>query len=262
MASGRGRKLGGGSVAGREPGKEERVRLAGQRVERSRSRASLLSLVPDDGRSHADDRTELPAASTSGVPAKDDPGTPSSSPACSHATIALLIIDVQHDFLPGGALAVADGDAVISVLVDAAARADVVVASRDGHPADHCSFVAHGGLWPVHCVEGTRGAELEERIGALSPHVVVKASTADLDAYSAFDGTDLTAFLRSRGVTEVRVGGLATDYCVRATVLDALREGFAVEVLAEGVRAVDVTPGDGARALAELAEAGARIIDG
>jgi nicotinamidase-related amidase len=176
--------------------------------------------------------------------------------------LALLIVDVQHDFLPGGALGVPDGDAVVPALVAAAAEADVVVASRDGHPGNHCSFVAQGGPWPSHCVEGTRGAELEERIVALAPHVVVKATAADRDAYSAFDGTGLASFLREHGVTRLRIGGLATDYCVRASALDALREGFAVDVLAPAVRAVDVAPGDGERALDELAAAGAQIVDG
>ncbi len=177
-------------------------------------------------------------------------------------TTALVIVDVQGDFLPGGALAVPDGDAVVAPLVAAAADVDVVVASRDGHPLDHCSFSAHGGTWPAHCVEGTPGAELHQAIAALAPIVVVKATSADRDAYSAFDGTGLADHLRSLGVAVVRVGGLATDYCVRATALDALGEGFAVEVLAGAVRAVDLQPGDGARALTELAAAGAAIVDG
>jgi nicotinamidase-related amidase len=173
---------------------------------------------------------------------------------------ALLIVDVQHDFLPGGALGVADGDAVIATLVAAAADANVVVVSRDAHPPDHSSFSEHGGIWPVHCVEGTHGAELHPAIAALEPDVrIAKATTRDRDAYSAFDGTGLEDLLRARGVDRIVIGGLATDYCVRASVLDALRAGFAVTVLADGIRGVDVEPGDSERALSEMRAAGATV---
>ncbi len=173
---------------------------------------------------------------------------------------ALLIVDAQHDFLPGGALAVPDGDAVLAALVAAAATVDLVVASRDAHPADHCSFAAHGGIWPPHCVEGTHGAELHPDIAALTPDIVVeKATEPDRDAYSVFDGTGLADALRARGVDRLVVGGLATDYCVRASVLDALREGFAVTVLADGIRGVEVAAGDSERALDEMREAGAVV---
>jgi nicotinamidase/pyrazinamidase len=176
---------------------------------------------------------------------------------------ALVIVDVQQDFLPGGALAVPHGDDVIGPLLEAAATADVVVASRDAHPPDHCSFAAQGGLWPPHCVVGTRGVALEARIAAIPPDLVVdKATTAAVDAYSAFDATGLADTLRARGVDRVLVGGLATDYCVRATALDALTAGFAVTVLAAASRGVDVAPGDSVRALAELRAAGATIVDG
>ena len=175
-------------------------------------------------------------------------------------SVALLIVDVQHDFLPGGALAVPAGDEVLDALEAAAPTVDLVVASRDAHPADHCSFVAQGGIWPPHCVEGTHGAELHSDIAALEPDIVVdKATESDRDAYSAFDGTRLAETLRERGVDRLVVGGLATDYCVRASVLDALREGFAVTVLADGIRGVEVTPGDTERALREMREAGAVV---
>lgn len=175
-------------------------------------------------------------------------------------TVALLIVDVQHDFLPGGALGVPAGDAVIGALRTAAATVDLVVASRDAHPADHCSFAAQGGSWPPHCVEGTHGAELHPAIAALAPALVVeKATASDRDAYSAFDGTGLAAMLRARGVDRLVVGGLATDYCVRASVLDALREGFTVTVLADGVRGVEMQAGDGERALDEMRAAGAVV---
>ena len=177
-----------------------------------------------------------------------------------HPRTALLIVDVQHDFLPGGALGVAHGDEVIAPLLAVAPAADVIVASRDGHPPDHCSFAAQGGPWPPHCVEGTRGAELHEAIAAAGPdHVVVKATSPAVDAYSAFDGTDLADWLRARGIERVAVGGLATDYCVRASALDALAAGFDVVVLEDACRGVDVHEGDSARALDELRAAGARV---
>jgi nicotinamidase/pyrazinamidase len=175
-------------------------------------------------------------------------------------SVALLIVDVQHDFLPGGALAVPDGDAVLDALEAAAPTVDLIVASRDAHPVDHCSFAAQGGIWPPHCVEGTHGAELHSDIAALEPDIVVdKATARDRDAYSAFDGTGLADTLRARGVDRLVVGGLATDYCVRASVLDALHEGFAVTVLADGVRGVEVNAGDTERALDEMREAGAVV---
>jgi nicotinamidase-related amidase len=174
---------------------------------------------------------------------------------------ALVIVDLQRDFLPGGALAVADGDAVVGPLSRLAAAADVVVATRDMHPPDHVSFVARGGPWPVHCVRGTPGAELHPAVAALQPdRVVDKAQDPDVEAYSDFDGTDLAAWLRGRGVDRLVVGGLATDYCVRATALDGLAAGFAVDVAADACRAVDVLPGDGERAFEEIRDAGGRVV--
>jgi len=173
---------------------------------------------------------------------------------------ALLIVDVQRDFLPGGALGVPDGDAVLAPLARLAREADLVVASRDWHPGDHCSFAERGGDWPAHCVQGTPGAELDARVTALRPDLLVsKGDRADREAYSAFDGTGLAEELRERGVERLLVGGLATDYCVRASALDALRAGFDVVVVEDAVRAVDVQPGDGERALAEVREAGGTV---
>jgi nicotinamidase/pyrazinamidase len=173
---------------------------------------------------------------------------------------ALLIVDVQNDFLPGGSLAVAGGDAVIEPLEAAARCVDVVVASRDAHTARHCSFREQGGPWPVHCVDGTPGGALEERIAKLPIALHVdKANRDDWESYSAFDGTGLGAWLRERGVDQVLVGGIATDYCVRASALAALAEGFAVTVLTDACAGVDVQPGDCKRALVELRDAGAEL---
>jgi nicotinamidase/pyrazinamidase len=172
---------------------------------------------------------------------------------------ALLAVDVQADFLPGGSLGVPDGTAVVAPLLDAAGRAGLVVATRDWHPAHHVSFVERGGPWPVHCVAGTPGAALHHDVDRIADVVVSKGSNVDVDAYSGFDGTPLAALLRAAGITRVLIGGLATDYCVRATALDALRQGFEVVVLREAIRAVEVQPGDGARALEEMEAAGAQV---
>ncbi len=177
---------------------------------------------------------------------------------------AVLLVDVQNDFCAGGSLAVPDGDAVVPVcnklIESAAALGRPVLASRDWHPVRHCSFVERGGNWPAHCVAGTRGAEFHPDLRLPADAVILdKAATADADAYSAFDGTRAAEILRGMGVTRLLVCGLATDYCVKATVLDALREGFSVVVVADGCRAVNVHPRDGDRAFAEMAAAGARV---
>ncbi len=180
-----------------------------------------------------------------------------------HPGDGLLVVDVQNDFLPGGSLAVPDGGAVIPPLARAIAAFQEaglpLFASRDHHPPDHCSFRSQGGPWPVHCVADTPGAAFAADL-PLPPETVVvsKATTAERDAYSAFEATDLAQRLHAAGVERLFVGGLATEYCVRATVLDALAAGFAVVVLTEAVRAVD--PEAGARALAEMARAGAVLL--
>jgi nicotinamidase/pyrazinamidase len=174
----------------------------------------------------------------------------------------LIAVDVQGDFLPGGSLGVADGFAVVEPLVQAVAGVDMVVATRDWHPPDHVSFAARGGPWPVHCVAGTPGAALHARIDRVADVVVSKGSNSEVDAYSGFDGTPLATLLRGSGVRRVVVGGLATDYCVRATVLHALGEDFEVVVLRDAVRAVDVQPGDGERSLEEMRAAGASVVAG
>jgi nicotinamidase/pyrazinamidase len=177
-------------------------------------------------------------------------------------TEALVIVDYQNDFNPGGALAVTGGDEIAERInaLAGSGRFDLVVATRDWHPDDHSSFADAGGPWPVHCVAGTPGAELHPALVADQVHVIVdKGRDRETEGYSGFQGTNLAAILRERGVDHVTVVGLATDYCVKNTALDALREGFAVTVDTTAVRGVDVQPGDSERALAEVRAAGASI---
>ncbi|MET0621414.1 MAG: nicotinamidase [Pyrinomonadaceae bacterium] len=177
---------------------------------------------------------------------------------------ALIVVDVQNDFCPGGALAVERGDEVVaplnSLIEEFLERGEPVYKSRDWHPARTKHFADYGGTWPVHCVQGTFGAEFHRQL-LDDPRVqVVSKGMGDEDTYSAFDGTALAEELRRRGVREVWVGGLATDYCVKQTVLDALREGFRVRALSEAMRAVNLRPDDGRRALEEMRAAGAEIV--
>ncbi|MEA3278209.1 MAG: nicotinamidase [Pseudomonadota bacterium] len=177
----------------------------------------------------------------------------------------LIIVDVQNDFLSGGSLAVPDGDAVIPVLnrwIDRFREAGLpLFATRDWHPANHCSFLDQGGPWPPHCVVGTEGAEFSPDL-TLPPDVRVhsKAMLPEKEAYSDFEDKNFARQLRKLGAKRLFVGGLATDYCVRATVLDALKQGFEAILIEDGVRAVNVAPEDGARALAEMIGAGAQPI--
>ena len=175
---------------------------------------------------------------------------------------ALLIVDFQNDFTPGGALGVDGGDAIADRVNDLArdGRFDLVVATRDGHPPDHGSFTEQGGIWPVHCVQGTPGAELFPGLDRSKVDVIVdKGQPVDTDGYSAFDGTNLEELLRDRGIDRITVVGLATDYCVKNTVLDARALGFGVDVDTDGIAAVNVQPGDGDRALDEMRAAGASV---
>ena len=152
------------------------------------------------------------------------------------------------------------GDAIFPAVNAIAARVPLVVASRDWHPANHCSFQVRGGRWPPHCQAGTAGAEFHASLDrSRLVEVFSKGMDPDQEAYSAFDGTGLAEWLRSRGVDRLLVGGLATDYCVRASVLDARGEGFEVVVLEDAIGAVEVHPGDGERALAEMRSAGAAV---
>ncbi|MCY3912991.1 MAG: isochorismatase family protein [Chloroflexi bacterium] len=184
-------------------------------------------------------------------------------PPALRASDALLIVDVQRDFCPGGALAVPDGDAVVPVLnqwIDAARNAGAAVfASRDWHPADHVSFQEQGGPWPSHCVAETPGASFHPDLALPeSATVIDKGTDAGHEAYSAFECTDFDAQLRAAGVERLWVGGLALDYCVRASVLDARRiSGLPVHLILSATRAVEVQPGDGSRALDDMRSAGA-----
>jgi nicotinamidase/pyrazinamidase len=173
---------------------------------------------------------------------------------------ALLIVDPQVDFCPGGTLAVPGGDAIFPAVNRAAERLPVVVASRDWHPADHVSFRARGGPWPVHCQAGTPGAEFHPSLDRdRLEQVFSKGTDRDQEAYSAFQGTGLAEWLRRRGVQRLFVAGLATDYCVMASVLDARGAGFEVVVLEDAIGAVEVKPGDGRRAVEEMQRAGATV---
>jgi nicotinamidase/pyrazinamidase len=173
-----------------------------------------------------------------------------------------LIIDFQNDFVPGGALAVPDGDAIAARVNELLERGrfDLVVATRDWHPADHNSFEAQGGPWPPHCVQGSEGAELYEGLDRSKVDVIVDAGfRPELEGYSGFEETNLADVLREHDIERVTVVGLATDYCVRHTALDALENGFEVTVDRAGVRGIDVRPGDSERALDELRAAGATV---
>jgi nicotinamidase/pyrazinamidase len=191
----------------------------------------------------------------------------STSPPSFEPGDALLLVDPQNDFCPGGSLPVADGDKVMPVLSEwaaAAARAHVpVFVSRDWHPPKTTHFKEFGGAWPPHCVMGTHGAEFHPDLHLPADAIVVSKGMGETeDAYSAFQARDaagvgLSTLLHVEGVTHLFVGGLATDYCVRSSVLDALQAGLRVTLVPDGMRPVDVQPGDGQRALAEMAAAGA-----
>jgi nicotinamidase/pyrazinamidase len=174
---------------------------------------------------------------------------------------ALLVVDLQNDFCPGGALPVPEGAAVVAELNpwlgEAVRGGALVCASRDWHPAGHVSFRARGGPWPPHCVQGSWGAELRGGLHLPPDALLVdKGVQTDQDNYSAFDGTGLGERLRAAGVRRVWVGGLALDYCVLATALDAVKEGFETHLLVRATRPVEVEPGDGARAVERMRAAG------
>jgi nicotinamidase/pyrazinamidase len=186
---------------------------------------------------------------------------------------ALLVVDFQNDFTPGGALPVEHGDEIAAPKIAIADLFELVVATRDWHPPDHGSFVGvevdpekwqgidPPGIWPVHCVQGSSGAELHPALDRSKvDEVVDKAQDPNAQGYSAFHGGNLAGVLRDHGVDHVYVAGLATDYCVKNTVLDAVREGFAVTVVTDAIRGIDVEPGDSERAIEEMRRAGAELV--
>jgi len=174
----------------------------------------------------------------------------------------LLVVDVQKDFCPGGALAVREGDRVVPVLNRAIElfqkKGLSVYATRDWHPKNHCSFREQGGPWPPHCIQDSPGAEfhpdLELPVEAM---VISKAMRPEADAYSGFEGTNLELYLKRKGTRRIFIGGLTTDYCVKNSVLDARRMGFETVFLIDAIRAVDVKPGDGDKAIEAMKKAGA-----
>ncbi|WP_447980641.1 isochorismatase family protein [Candidatus Nitrospira bockiana] len=176
---------------------------------------------------------------------------------------ALLVADVQNDFLPGGALGVSGGDEIVPVLLEYIARFHAngrpIFVTKDWHPPNHCSFTSRGGIWPVHCVAGTPGAEHPPTFTLPTGSVMTvhKATDPDKEAYSAFEGTSLDEQLRSAGIRRLFVGGLATDYCVLNTVRDGVRLHYAIVLLLDGIRAVNRHPDDGERAIAEMQRLGA-----
>lgn len=173
---------------------------------------------------------------------------------------ALLIIDFQNDFTSGGALAVPGGDEIAEPIKRLAPQFDHVLATRDWHPPDHASFETQGGPWPVHCVQGTHGAELNPAMLEIDVEELVDVGAGREDeGYSGFEKSKLEDLLRDRNVDEVAVVGLATDYCVRASTIDACKLGFDTTLITDAIRAVDVNPGDGDRAIEEMREAGAKL---
>jgi nicotinamidase/pyrazinamidase len=178
---------------------------------------------------------------------------------------ALLVVDVQNDFCPGGTLAVAHGDEVVPPLNRLIEKflneGKPIYKTRDWHPPTTKHFAKYGGTWPEHCVQNTKGAEFHPQL-IDDPRIhVISKGLGDTDCYSGFDETDLDEQLRREGVEELLVGGLTTDYCVKTTVLDARKKGFKVKALTDAIRPVDLNPGDGDRAVAEMRAAGAEIVN-
>ena len=182
-----------------------------------------------------------------------------------HKNQALIVVDVQNDFCPGGTLAVAHGDEVIvplNRLIDEFLDSgEPVFKTRDWHQPTTKHFKDYGGTWPVHCVQNTKGAEFHPQLKDDPRIRIISKGLGDTDCYSGFDETDLAQQLRNADVEEVLVGGLATDYCVKNTVLDAIKQGFAVKALEDAMRPVDLQAGDGERALEEMRAAGAVVVD-
>lgn len=181
---------------------------------------------------------------------------------------ALIIVDVQNDFCPGGALAVPAGDEVVPVINELIEKDDfdLIVATLDWHPENHCSFVENGGQWPKHCVQNTFGAAFHSKLKVGKNWIIIKkAFLPEKDAYSGFEGRDnlgrnLAEILKFHQIKKIIVVGLATEYCVKATALDGIKYGFEATVIKKGIRAVNVRPDDGKKAIEEMKNAGIKII--
>ena len=179
-------------------------------------------------------------------------------------TDALVVVDVQNDFCPSGALAVPEGDRVVPIINDLSARFEHVVFTRDWHPQNHCSFAAppefRDGSWPAHCVANSPGAELHGDLHAPSDAIIVnKGADPDREAYSGFSGTDLEKTLQGFGARRLFVCGLATDYCVKQTALDGVESGFEVFLIEDASRGVNIPPSSTAKALEDMKTAGVKI---
>ncbi len=175
---------------------------------------------------------------------------------------ALIVVDMQRDFMPGGALPVPEGDSIIPIIQECiklfSKRGALIVATRDWHPPDHVSFKENGGPWPRHCVRNTSGAEFVVDLPE-DAVIISKATEPDKEAYSGFENTKLAEVLRERGIKKIYVCGVATEYCVRATAMDALKLGFEVHLLTDAVKGIN--PEDEKRAMAELKKSGAVMED-
>ncbi len=180
---------------------------------------------------------------------------------------ALIIVDMQNDFMPGGALPVPDGDKIIPKLnlyIETFANNSLpVFYTRDWHPENHISFKGHGGIWPKHCVQNTKGAEFHKdlKFPLDNKFIISKGTSRDFDAYSGFQGTILNDLLKERGIKRLFIGGVATDYCVKNTALGGLNLGYQVFILEDGIKGVDVNQGDSDKALEYLLNKGAVLIN-
>jgi nicotinamidase/pyrazinamidase len=183
----------------------------------------------------------------------------------------LIVVDAQNDFMPGGSLPVADGDKIIpqinELIKGLGKTLDLVIFTKDWHPAKHCSFKENGGIWPVHCVQNTNGSALhKDLIVKPEDKIILKGTDLTVDSYSAFydnerkHKTELTDFLKAKDAKGIIICGLATDYCVKFTVMDAISEGFRVALYTMGCRGVNVNPGDTDKAIEQMKTAGAFII--
>ncbi|UCH64270.1 MAG: bifunctional nicotinamidase/pyrazinamidase [Fidelibacterota bacterium] len=178
---------------------------------------------------------------------------------------ALVVVDLQNDFCPGGSLAVPEGDKIVPVVNDLIGKFSQaglpIFATRDWHPGDHVSFKTQGGPWPPHCVQNTTGAQFHPDLRLPNNATIIsKADSPERDAYSGFEGTDLAALLEQAGVDHIVICGLATDYCVKATALDGLKAGLGVTVVEDAIRGVEVQPGDSQKALDEMQAAGVLLV--